>query len=541
MDRNVSGNVLIVLVSAFLLAFANGAFFAKVLEAYPLTLRSAPMLLSLLGVFGGATVVLLSLLSFKNATKPVLISFLVLAAIAAYFMDTFGVVINEGMLANVAATQHAEVRDLLSGRLFGYAMLLGVLPGLAIWRAPLLWRGWRLELLARLKLVAAALALVLVPIAVFGAFYASFFREHKTLRMYANPGYFTYSAIKLAAGLAASASAGKPTAIGLDARIAPADEHRELVILVIGETARADRFSLNGYVRETNPELRRAGVISFTDFHACGTSTAVSVPCMFMVDDGRGGGRGPGAQENLLDIAQRAGVNVLWRDNNSDSKGVALRTRFEDFRSSALNPACDAECRDEGMLGGLQRYVDGHPKGDILIVLHQMGNHGPAYFRRYPAQFERFTPVCKSQDLSHCTREEIGNAYDNAILYTDYFLARAIDLLRRNSDRFETALFYVSDHGESLGENGVYLHGLPPAIAPREQLHVPALMWFGPGNDDVNLDDLRKNRATPFTHAHIAHTVLGFLEIESAVYRPEMDILKGARPERMPARPARPH
>lgn len=516
------------MVSVFLLAFANLTFFRRVLLAYPAGPDNVLVLASLVAVFGGTTAMLLGLLAFRRAVKPVLILFLLLGAVAAYFMDTFGVVIDEGMLANAAATNRAEAGDLLSLRLLAYLTLLGILPAIVVWRVPLAWRGWRVELVARGKLMAAAITLTVVPIAAFGAFYASFFREHKALRMYANPTYFTYSAMRFAYRHAAPPVA-RLVAVGLDARIPATDAERELAILVIGETARADRFSLNGYARDTNPELRGQDVISLTGMRACGTSTAASLPCMFMLDDGKGGAN-PGTRENLLDVVQRAGVNVLWRDNNSDSKGVALRARYEDFRSPAGNPVCDEECRDEGMLHGLQDYIDAHPKGDILIVLHQMGNHGPAYYKRYPPRFERFTPACRSADLSRCTREEIGNAYDNAIVYTDYFLARVIELLRRNDKRFETSLFYVSDHGESLGENGLYLHGLPLAIAPREQLHVPAILWFGPGNDDVDVAALRRKRTQPFTHAHLAHTVLGMLEIESAAHRPALDILHGARP-----------
>jgi lipid A ethanolaminephosphotransferase len=234
-------------------------------------------------------------------------------------------------------------------------------------------------------------------------------------------------------------------------------------------------------------------------------------------------------RENLLDVMQRAGVHVLWRDNNSDSKGVALRIPYENFQSSDLNPVCDTECRDVGMLAGLQEIIDARPKGDILIVLHQMGNHGPAYYKRYPAEFETFKPACRNNDLSQCSQQEIVNAYDNALRYTDHFLAQAISLLKRNDKKFETALFYVSDHGESLGESGIFLHGMPKAIAPNAQLHVPAILWFGENFDEIDRAALAKKRSLPFTHDNLFHTLLGFMEIETGIYRPEMDILTGAR------------
>ena len=214
----------------------------------------------------------------------------------------------------------------------------------------------------------------------FGSFFASFAREHKPLLSYVNPTYPIYSAVKFAHSQFAAPSDKTIAPIGVDARIPREDPHRELIILVVGETARADHFSLNGYARETNPLLSKTGVVNFTDFHACGTSTAVSVPCMFSVAGSQGKAEG---QESLLDVLQRAGVNVLWLDNNSDSKGVALRVPYQDYKSPSVNMICDIECRDEGMLVPLQDYIDSHPTGDIFIVLHQMGNHGPAYYKRY--------------------------------------------------------------------------------------------------------------------------------------------------------------
>jgi lipid A ethanolaminephosphotransferase len=395
---------------------------------------------------------------------------------------------------------------------------------------PVRWQGWRDESAARLKLIVATLLLVTATVLLFGSFYASFLREHKELRQRANPVYFMHSAIKFATRSLQSVNAGPIVIVGGDAAIPPTDQSRELVILVVGETARADHFSLNGYERDTNPRLREKNVFSLTDFHACGTSTAVSVPCMFMLDGEAKNTLEINKQENLLDVLQRSGVNVLWRDNNSDSKGVAVRVQYEDFRSPKNNPVCDVECRDEGMLVGLQQYIDLHPRGDILIVLHQMGNHGPAYHKRYPPAFEKFTPACRDSDLSRCTSEEIVNAYDNAILYTDHFLSKTIELLQKNDSKFETGLFYVSDHGESLGENGLYLHGLPKSIAPSAQLNVPAVMWFGSKFRAVTPSALRDKSKMRFSHDNVFHTVLGFFEIESETYRPVKDILNDAKP-----------
>lgn len=532
--HGLTSNTLIVLVAVFLAAFGNLSFFGKVLNAYPLAAGNAPALASLAAMLVATSILLLALTCFRGTTKPVLIGILLLSSLAASFMDGYGVVINDDMLRNAAQTNIAEARDLLNFRLLGYLVLLGIIPAIAIARIPLRWRGIRVEAIARGKLLAVVVLFMVGTVLAFGGFYASFLREHKSLRSFANPAYFIYSAVKYSTSNLAVKGRQALIAVGVDANIPASDVERELFILVIGETARADRFSLNGYARDTNPQLRRADAISFANFRACGTSTAVSVPCMFsLIGMDRFDTKKGAAQENLLDVLTHAGVNVLWLDNNSDSKDVALRVPYQSYKSPEVNPVCDPECRDVGMLSALQKHIDAHPKGDIFIVLHQMGNHGPAYFKRYPPEFEKFKPACQSADLSQCSREEIGNAYDNAILYTDFFLGKVIDLLKSNDNKFETALLYVSDHGESLGENGVYLHGLPPAIAPDAQLHVPAIMWLGSGFSDVDFPALRRKRDTRFTHDNLAHTVLGVMEIGTSVYRPEMDILDGCRkPER---------
>ena len=526
----ISVNALILAVSAFLIVAGNATFVSRVLDSYPLNGDTLLPLASLGLVFGGITVLLLAPLCFGRLTRPLLIAVLLLSSAAAYFMDNYGVVISDDMLRNAALTGSAEALELLTAKLFAYLLLLGVLPAIAVAKIRLRAAGGRGEVFARLRLIGGTLLLVVATMLVFGGFYASFLRNHKELRQHANPVYYLYSAAKFASQSMASGIAGPMRQVGTDAAIPAGDTTRDLVIMVVGETARADRFSLNGYGRETNPLLKRHDVISLADFRACGTSTAVSVPCMFLSDGEAKGAQTIRREENVLDVLRHGGVNVLWLDNNSDSKGVAERVEFRDFKNPANNPVCDTECRDEGMLAVLQEYIDSHPRGDILIVLHQMGSHGPAYHRRYPPAFEKFRPACRESDLSLCTREEIGNAYDNTILYTDHFLSGAIELLKRNDTRFDTALFYVSDHGESLGENGVYLHGLPKAIAPEAQLRVPAILWFGSGFHQANPQALRRNSALRFSHDHVFHTLLGLFEIESAAYTPEKDLLRTGIP-----------
>ena len=526
--KSLNVSRLIVLAAGFLVAFANLSFARHVLAVYPFNSSNAGFLISLAAFLIALIVLLLSLVSTRRTVKPVLVIVFILSSLTAYFMDSYNVIIDDTMILNVVNTDVAESLDLLSLKLLAYITLLGILPSWWVSKVRLKQQAVKSALVSRAKLVLGAIAVIVLSLLMFGSHYASFFREHKPLRYYTNPVYPLYSLIHFTAGFNSQES-DELVPIATDAFIPP-HPGRELIIMVAGETARADRFSLNGYDRETNPLLKQENVVSYTNVWSCGTSTAVSLPCEFSLYDKEHYDKHTALHTvNLLDVLKRVGVNVLWRDNNSSSKGVATRITEQNFKSPERNPECDTECRDTGMLNDLQDYIDSHPEGDIFIVLHQMGSHGPAYYRRYPRRFEKFTPICKTNQLEQCSAEEIGNTYDNTILYTDYFLSRVINLLKNNAGRFETTLFYVSDHGESLGENGLYLHGMPYFLAPDEQTHIPLILWTDENNPDIDITLLRSHRDDKYTHDNIFHTVLGLLEIVTQVYRPELDMIHGVQ------------
>lgn len=529
--RPFSSSELIVIVSVFVALFSNVAFFTSAAKIYPLDAENILFFCSLLARMTAIFIITLSVVCHKFLIKPILIAFLLLSSVIAYFMNQYGVIIDHKMIDNILETDLAEVRDLISFPLVLSVVFLGILPSLFIYHAKLARPGRKAEWFSRLKLAGASIGVVVAVHLTFSAQYASSFRMQRALWAMVNPTHAIYSVGKLVR-IAVKSTSFPAMIVGADARIPKSDAHKELVIMVVGETARADHFSLNGYERETNPLLKQEKVINFPDFWSCATTTAQSVPCIFSHYSRTGFDRRKAkVADNVLDILKRAGVSILWRDNNSSSKGVADRVTYESFQSSKTNLVCDTECRDEGMLVGLQDYIDLHPTGDVLIVLHQMGNHGPAYYKRYPAAFEKFAPVCKNSDIGACSSEQVINAYDNAILYTDYFLSRVIKLLKQNDEAFETAMVYVSDHGESLGENGLYLHAMPYFLAPDTQKHVPAVMWFGRNFDQEGLVRIEETRKKRLSHDNMFSTLLGLFEIRSAAYDPRMDMLDHSRPE----------
>ena len=524
MQIKTSSFKVIFVVSLFIVLFDNILFFKNVIDVYEISLQNLGFLVSLSILLTNIMILLFTVVSSRYTLKPILILVLLISSLTNYFMNSFSTVIDDTMIQNIVETNVGESLDLVSFKLLMYVFVLGIIPSLLLYKVKITYGTWKQELFSKLKVIVAILLLTLILLFSFSKFYTSFFRENKTLRFYTNPTYPLYSVGRYAYD---SFYNGKTvlSSLGLDAKRIPSSD-RKLTILVVGEAARADRFSLNGYERETNPLLKNEDIINFSNIYSCGTSTAISVPCMFSILERQNySDKGAKSTENVLDILKHGGVSVLWRDNNSDSKEVALRVQYEDFRAPWNNTICDEECRDEGMLVDLQEYVEAQ-QGDIFIVLHQMGNHGPAYYKRYPKAFEKFTPTCKTNQVEQCTSEEIGNAYDNAILYTDYFLTKTIHFLKQNDAKFQTDLIYMADHGESLGEKGLYLHGVPYFMAPATQTHVGALMWFGKkSKQEIDTESLQKMATNNYSHDNLFHTILGLMGIQTSVYDKTKDIL----------------
>ena len=528
----------LILFTAFLFAiFYNFSFFKNILITYPNEGLNIIYISSIFILLVSFIVFLFTIFSSKYTTKPLLIITLVVSAFTAYFMDTYHVVIDDSMIRNTLQTNLSESSDLFTPKLIVYVLILAITPSYFIFKTKIKYKSFKEESFKKLKTLFLSLVIILIILFSFSKFYTSFFREHKSLRFYINPIYWIYSIGNyvnktLTSGSIVVKETGKDAIVKVD--ISEKTEKTEIVIMVVGEAARADRFSLNGYEKDTNPLLKQEEIINFPNMYSCGTATAQSVPCMFSIFDKADYDYKKGiSTQNVLDVLKHTNnIDILWRDNNSDSKGVALRVDFEDYRTSQTNTKCDdVECRDEGMLLGLDEYIKNHKDKDILIVLHQMGNHGPAYYKRYPKEFEKFTPVCKTNQLEECTQEEVSNAYDNAILYTDYFLSKVINFLKPYSNTHETAMFYMSDHGESLGENGFYLHGMPYMIAPNEQKHIASLLWLGDGEmkEDYNIEKLNTYKNKEFSQDNLFHTLLGLFEVETDVYKKDMDILNDSR------------
>jgi len=455
----------------------------------------------------------LHLCNFQRVLKPVLIFLLIATSAASYFMDQYGTAIDWSMIQNVAETDAREGMELLSWKMVFTVALLGMLP-------------------------ATTLVLATVLLFVLYKGLAPTLREHRELRFLLTPtnyiqavnGYFKrrWTAPVVVSPLGTDASKGA---------LWNGNSRRTVSVIIVGETARAMNFSLNGYVRDTNPLLaRQSALVNFSQVQSCGTATAVSVPCVFSaLGRHQYSDTKAQSQENLLDVLKHADFDVRWLDNNSGCKGVCDRIQYSDLsHPTADDSLCNAEeCYDEKLLRDLPQMIKSATK-DLVIVLHQKGSHGPSYWKRYPKAFAKFGPVCETNELANCSAESITAAYDNTILYTDFVISRAIAILEKsNADEgVDTALLYFSDHGESLGEKNMYLHGAPYIISPPEQRHVPMMLWLSESFRSrfrVDAHCLAARAEQEFSHDNVFHSMLGLLAVNTAVYNPKLDIFHACK------------
>lgn len=506
---------IILLVALGIATLCNMTFFSKLFhyafgEHNYFLAFSAPFILTL--IFIGILNLLL-LFTHKTLFKLMMVLLIFTGALSSYFMDTFGTIIDANMYTNALQTDSAEVLDLLTPKLFLYLGVAAILSFWLLFKAHISFSSYTKEFIQKAFVGILSLSLICGLYMSFSKSYSSFFRNHHELKMYLNPSYPIASFVKFA--YAKIKPKPQFMAIALDAtRLG--NEKKKLVVFILGETARAQNFSLSGYEVPTNPLLsKRNDIVFLNNFASCGTATAISVPCMFSKFGRINWSEEKESYENVVDVLAKTGVRVIWRDNNSGGD-KAVAKRISDVVQYG------GKSFDDVLLNDFQANLD-KAYEDTFVVLHQEGSHGPTYFKRYPDAFKKFTPTCDTQELDKCSHEQIVNTYNNTILYTDYIINETIKLLKANEDKYDTTLIYVSDHGESLGENGVYLHGLPYMIAPEAQKHVPALFYFGDNQKTAHLA-LKENAR--FSHDNLFHTLLGRFAINTTEYKPELDMLR---------------
>ena len=531
MKRKISINSLlfIIIISIYFATFLN-------LKLWSFAVFNAEInnVFAMLALFFGVFVVsflffiFFSLITVPYIGKIIIGILLICSAASDYCLQHLGIVINHDMIRNLVETDQGEALDFITTNFVLYVSILGVMPAVGLCFVNIVYDNFKKELKKRALCILSGILITISIVPFFSKYYLSFGRNHDQIRYYFNTVNYIYGVIRY---YQKNANMNREFVILDSSPTVVSDESEKPVVtvLIVGETARAANFSLYGYQKETNPLLEKQDIYVFKDTTSYGTSTAISLPYMFYASEKKKFSvTNAKYTQNILDIIQATGTDIMWKDNDSGCKGVCLRVPYTDVRLEKNSPYCfDDYCYDEILLNELKDALNNIQK-NTLIVLHTMGSHGPSYYKRYPAEMEKFKPVCSNNDLQKCSSEEIINAYDNTILYTDYFISSVIDILKTKNN-LQSSMLYVSDHGESLGEHNIYLHGMPAKIAPKEQKEIPMILWLSDSlkkSMHVDADCLRERaEKESFSHDNYPHTVLGLMRIKTTAYKENLDLL----------------
>ncbi|MFI3241438.1 MAG: phosphoethanolamine--lipid A transferase [Alphaproteobacteria bacterium] len=505
------------LISAVLLFVYNDIFLLKIFNKS----NGALSFISFLLVVYLLMVIVTNLLFVKFSSKALAIFFIIFNTIGYYFMDIYNIAIDKIMFLNALETDKAEALDVLDLNILGYFLILAILPIILILKTQINYAKLSKEIIKRAITIVASIAIIAAIIVPNTKYAAQFLRNNKPVKNYFLP--VNYIGATISTNKILKKRNHKLIKIGNDAKFTPFNNKKNVIVMVLGETARAANFSLGKYKNNTNQSLEKYkdDIIYFDNVSSCGTATAMSLPCIFSKYGREDFKAGSGAYtENVLDVIKKAGYDVIWRENNSGCKNNCDRIETQQF-------CTNYKCKDEILLKDIATQIK-EKNNNILYVLHQQGSHGPAYYKRYPKEFAKFKPTCDTNKLEDCTKDEIRNTYDNSLLYTSYMLSQTIEKLKSLSDEYNVAMLYVSDHGESLGENELYLHSAPYAFAPDEQTHIPMLMWLDDNNvKNLNIDKthLQNIKSNKLSHDNIFHTLLGLTRVQTKEYNKNLDFL----------------
>lgn len=477
---------------------------------------------------------LVSLFSFftvKYISKLFFILLILSSSFVFYLEKTYGIIFDHTMIQNIVQTNNIEFASYLNFQSVFILVATGIFPCVMLTRTQIIYQSFWRELFIKFLMLGVSLA----GIAIIGIFYyqdyASVLRNNPHLKKLIIPTQYVSSFYKYINYTYFTENMPYQV-LGLDAyHKTKKDTRPVMLVMVVGETSRAENSSYNGYARDTNPYTRKESAISFKSVSSCGTSTAVSVPCMFSFMNRENYDKLHAKnQDNVLDIIQRAGYQISWIDNDGGCKSVCDKVDTVNIAIKPSNKFCSTDsCYDEVVLPVLKDRLARANNKDVLIVLHLIGSHGPTYYRRYPVDHKIFKPDCPRSDIQNCSAAALVNTYDNTIAYTDYVLSQIIDLLKRYAHDYDTAMLYMSDHGESLGEKGLYLHGTPYLLAPKEQTQVSTLLWLSQnyinrlGLDSAYLAETAGRNS--FSQDFLSHTLLYLTGVKTALFNPDLNLL----------------
>jgi lipid A ethanolaminephosphotransferase len=535
-----SSVTVIAIIAAFFALVVNVPVFDQLYTIFTKSEAVSPFFVASIPLFFFfALNFIFNLFDWPYFTKPFFILLLVVSSVVSYASYNYGIIFDDEMIRNIVETNTGEASSYISTYSISWIVLMGVLPAVKLAFTRIRNETSIAKFFVK-KLASMLISLIglVVIAALFYQDYASVGRNNGTLRRLIIPTYYVGNIIDYTKATYFSTPIEYKT-IGLDAKqsspaLTEANTKPTMVLFLLGETARSQNYQLNGYERDTNPYTKDLGVISFQNVSSCGTATAVSVPCMFsnmnrtefdreLADN----------QDSAVDIMKRAGVGLLWKENDGGDKNIARNITKVELDRNSTNPLCNgSSCFDMALLDGFEDDI-AKLSGNRMLFFHLIGSHGPTYFQRYPKEMAYFQPDCPRADIENCSVEQIVNTYDNTIRYTDFVLSQSIEKLKALEDKYNTAVIYLSDHGESLGENGLFLHGMPYSLAPDYQTHVPMVVWMSEGFKQakaLDVDCLGQEAITNnYSHDNLFHSLLGIMDITTEAYDGKMDIFASCR------------
>ena len=446
----------------------------------------------------------LTLFLLRKVGRVLLAILSVINAVAVYFVFTYHVIIDATAIENVFNTRYSEASGFFSWSLWLFILAAGVLPAVFCLLQPVV--------IGKAKKMAAycgaSLAVILAVLAL-NVHQTLWISQHDTeLGGLLQPWSYLVNTCRV---ISFSHDEQAEEIKLPDGRIA--DSEKAVVVLVIGESARKANFQLYGYRRDTNPLLSRQKGLKVYQATSCATYTTAGSKAILEpknTDE---------LYELLPNYAFRTGVDVSWRTSNWGEPPIHIEEYLTDSELSLRYP--DEDHHYDGILfHGLRERIVSSDKNKVLIVLHTSTSHGPQYADKYPKEFEAYKPVAKNVEEGEKNVAMLVNAYDNTIRYTDYLLSNLIDTLR-SMDDWHSAMIFISDHGESLGENKVFMHGLPMKIAPRVQYEIPFLVWT---SKDFRRYKPDSQLPAVLEQHYVFHSVLNLLSIQSPAYDETFDV-----------------
>jgi glucan phosphoethanolaminetransferase (alkaline phosphatase superfamily) len=294
----------------------------------------------------------------------------------------------------------------------------------------------------------------------------------------------------------------------------------QVVVIVIGESSRYDRWSLNGYKRETNPLLKKeANLVSLSNVVTAVSATRLSVPVLVSRKPAIQSLQAGFSEKSFLTAFREAGFKTWWLSNQMsfgqfDTPVSVFAEEAEVTQFLNLGGYANQSSYDEVLLAPLKKAI-GDPAPKKLIVLHTLGNHWN-YSHRHPKEFDKWQPSLFGVENPAYTdvalKPQLNNSYDNSVLYTDWFLSQVIGALK--SSKQMASMMYVSDHGQTLYDGSCKLafHG----HNTQYEFHVPALVWYSDLyrlTHAAKVTQLRRNKRAKLATENVFHSLLDMADI----------------------------